>query len=50
MCYWKTRNKNLRGIIILEFDYYYHFIQMRKMQFEKYNIPHLFLFEHINQQ
>lgn len=30
----------------LEFDYYYHFIQMRKMQFEKYNIPHLFLFEY----
>jgi hypothetical protein len=28
-----------------EHDCYYHFIQMRKTLFKKYNIPHMFLFE-----
>lgn len=28
-----------------EYDCYYHFIQMRKTLFKKYNIPHMFLFE-----
>lgn len=29
----------------LEYDCYYHFIQMRKSIFKKYNIPNMFLFE-----
>ena len=29
-----------------EYDCYYHFIQMRKEIFRKYNIPNMFLYEH----